>query len=344
MGKAMLGLLAGMAEEELDARRQGWAEAHRRAIERGVGMTVPIGYRKGADGRLRIHPGEAKKVKLAFRLRSEGVSLSEIARRIGRSHSTVHEMLGNPVYLGTVKYGAHVKTDAHPAIVDRVIFDLANAARTSRPVPPGELTRDRLLQGIARCAGCGHTLKVVHRPLADGTKVGAYYCKNQAKQACRDRAFVSADLLDEYIEEWFERALKTVPRMVDVVESGRELEQAQTAEADAHAQLAAFVENGDALDRQNFQRGIAARQRRVDEAHELVRSLSARMTRLPTGGSLPTLWASFDRAERHDVLAGFLDRIVVRKGASGDLAGNVEIVWGDGSVAEHERAVRVAAA
>jgi hypothetical protein len=59
------------------------------------------------------------------------------------------------------------------------------------------------------------------------------------------------------------------------------------------------------------------------------------------------LWARFDRAERRDVLAGFIDRVVVSRGASSDLAGHVEIVWADGTVAEvadDEQAVRVRAA
>jgi site-specific DNA recombinase len=45
MGKAMLGLLLGWAEEELDARRAGWRTAQRRAAERGVFPSrTPLGY------------------------------------------------------------------------------------------------------------------------------------------------------------------------------------------------------------------------------------------------------------------------------------------------------------
>ena len=47
MGKAMLGLLAGLAEEELDARREGWRQARARSVERGVpNGRAPLGYRK----------------------------------------------------------------------------------------------------------------------------------------------------------------------------------------------------------------------------------------------------------------------------------------------------------
>src|SRR5947207_1878889 len=46
MANAMLGLLAGLAEDEREARREGWADAKARAIERGVHVSsrVPTGY------------------------------------------------------------------------------------------------------------------------------------------------------------------------------------------------------------------------------------------------------------------------------------------------------------
>jgi site-specific DNA recombinase len=344
MSKAMLGFLAGFAEEELDARRQGWDEAHRRAIERGVGNGMaPIGYRRGPDGRFIIDKAEARQVRQAFRMRAAGAPLSKIARQIGRSHVTVHNMVGNVAYIGTVKYGQYVKQGAHEAIVDRTLFDAANAARTTRSVPAGKTTGDRLLQGIARCSGCGNTLKVVHRKKKDGP-VAAYYCKNQAKDPCADRAFVDAEPLDLFVEQWFEGALKTVPRVVDVVETNRELEEAQTEQAEAEAQLVAYVKNASALDGNLFQLGIESRQRRVDQAHELVASLASRAAKLPSGGKFIDLWDGFDRAQRHDVLVGFLDGIMVNRGASKDLVGSIRITWSDGTVADHESAVRMLAA
>lgn len=343
MSKALLGLLAGLAEEELDARRAGWDEAHRRAVERGVGMSVPIGYRKGVDGRLVVDTAEAKNVREAFRMRAESESLSTIARRIGRSHVTVHDMLRNETYLGVVSYGPYRTEDAHPALVDRALFNAAGAARTSRPAAPGKLTKGRLLQGLARCAGCGHTLKVVHRPTKTGS-VSAYYCKNAAKLACGDRAFIAADLLDEFVEDWFARALRTVPQVVDVVAANRELEQAQGEASEADADLVAYVEAASALDKTLFQRGLVKRQQRVSDAHALVNLRSASVAKIPAGGRFLDLWDGFDRQQRREVLLGFLDRVIVRKGATGDLAENLSIVWSDGTVADHEQAVGVLAA
>jgi site-specific DNA recombinase len=84
MGKAMLGLMAGLAEEELDARRQGWSEARRRALERGVpNGRVPLGYRKRPDGRPEIGKRQAAKVREAFKLRAQGEAFSLIAAKFG---------------------------------------------------------------------------------------------------------------------------------------------------------------------------------------------------------------------------------------------------------------------
>jgi DNA invertase Pin-like site-specific DNA recombinase len=79
MNKAMLGLLAGFAEEELDARREGWRQARQRHVERGVpNGRAPFGYRKRPDGRLEVVKAEAKIVRQVFEQRAAGVAFSRI--------------------------------------------------------------------------------------------------------------------------------------------------------------------------------------------------------------------------------------------------------------------------
>jgi site-specific DNA recombinase len=345
MGKAMLGLLAGLAEEELDARREGWRQARARSVERGVpNGRAPLGYRKRPDGLLQVVKSEARIVVKVFEQRAAGVAFSQIARERGWSHSTTRQILSNVSYLGIARSGEYRNEHAHPPIISRELWDAAQAGRKHQGPPPGDTTRDRLLLGIARCAGCGHTLKVVRRKRADGSFVVSYFCKNAASEPCPDRAFVHADELDTFVADWFEQALQSAPRMIDVVSAGRELEQAQAEQAKAEAQLHGYIESADTLDKALFQRGLFARQARVDEAREQVRHLAARLTRIPTGGTLPALWADFAPLERRDVLAGFLDRVEVSRGASAGLVGNVCIVWSDGTLAQDEARVRVAAA
>jgi site-specific DNA recombinase len=345
MGKAMLGLLAGLAEEELDARREGFRQARQRSVERGVpNGRAPLGYRKREDGRLEIVEREAKIVREVFEQRAAGLAFSEIARRQGWSHSSARQILSNVAYLGVARSGEYVNEKAHPPIVSRALWDAAQAGRKHQGPPPGETTKDRLLLGLARCAGCGKTLKVVRRPRADGSYAVSYFCKNAASRPCPERAFVHAEELDAFVADWFEQALASAPRMIDVVSAGRELEQAQAEQAEAEEQLYAYVENADTLDKILFQRGLSARQARVDETRERVRHLAARLTRIPVGGALPDLWREFGPAERREVLGGFLDRVEVSRGASAELGDNVRILWSDGTLAHEEAGVRVAAA
>jgi len=275
----------------------------------------------------------APKVRKAFDLRARGITFAAIGRRFGWSHSTTRQIIGNPVYTGVLTQAGVVKEGAHTAIVTRAQFDAANAARTVQPVPPGDTTRDRLLIGLARCAGCGKTLKTVRRRRADGSFVTSYYCKDAASASCPERAFVRAHELDAFIEQWFTEAIRTVPRMVDVVSVGVELEKAQADQATAEEQLRRYVENVVIDDATVFQRGVDARQRRVEGARERVGQLSARLPHLPAGGPLWKLWDGFDLPRRRAVLAGSIDRIDVRRGASANLKGSIQIIWTDGTLA-----------
>lgn len=344
-GELVANVLGSVAQWERKRRADDWQVARRNAISRGVpNGRAPFGYRKRPDGRLEVNEDKAAIVREAFRQRAAGVPFAAIGRPHGWSHSTARQILNNEVYLGVARAGAFRNENAHPAIVTREEWDAAQAARTRRPAPEGATTVERLLIGIARCAGCGKTLKVVRRPRVDGSYAVAYFCKDAASTPCPERAFVHADKLEEYIIAWFESALENAPKMIDVVEAGRELEEAQLHQASAEAELYAFVETASALDPTLFQRGVDARQRDVDQARDRVAELSARVTRLPSSGVLSDLWSTFSATERREVLAGFLGTIEVRRGASSDLAGNVAVRWSDGTIADHEGAVWPAAA
>jgi DNA invertase Pin-like site-specific DNA recombinase len=332
---------AAIAREQWKRYKANWARAQRSANERGVpNGRAPVGYRKKRGGTLEIDKRASAKVLDAFERRAAGEPFAAIGRRYGWSHSTTRQIIQNDVYLGVARCGELVNEDAHDAIVSRELFEAANAAHTKRPVPPGVKTRDRLLLGLARCTGCGHTLKVV-------TGYGGalrYYCKDAASEPCPERALVHCDVLDSFIADWFAAALRETPRMVDVVAAERELEQAQRERDKAEAELRGYVEAASALDPALFRRGLDARQKRLDDARANVQTASARTTRLPLGGSLIQLWDTFTPGEQREVLGGFIGRIDVRRGASRSLPGHVRIVWSDGTVAQEERRVRKAAA
>jgi site-specific DNA recombinase len=326
MSKAMLGLLAGLAEEQLDARREDFNEARRRAIERGVHVgPVPVGYRKDRDGRLVIHEREAAKVHDLFERRAAGESTTVLARETGWPH--IKKILRNKTYLGIVASGKYVNEQAHDPIVEPDLFERANAGRTTRPVPAGETTRERLLIGLARCAGCGATLKVTRRTDRNGTQLpDIYYCRNETKRPCLARALVRCDVLDAHVADWFEGQLTTNPAMIDARAANQELEQALADEAEARNDLRDY-NLMKVSDPALFQAGIEAREERLDEAQARVRDADTRVKRLPKGGSLLTLWRRFSVECRRRVLGEWVGRVEVSRGASAGLAGNVRIFW-----------------
>lgn len=341
-GKLVASVLASVAEWELDRHTGNWQAARRNFIERGVpNGRAPVGYCKRPDGRLEVVEEEAVLVREAFRQRANGVSYTAIGQPNGWSLSTTRHIVSNETYLGIVRAGEFLNDRAHPAIVTREEFDAAQAAQTVRPARTGAMTSGCLLIGLARCAGCGRTLKVVRKSRKHPNN---YYCKDAATERCPSRAFVPADELDHYVEEWFAGTLENVPRMIDVVAAGRDLETAQSDLALAESELIAYVEAATGIDPALWRRGFDAHQGRVDEAHERVQQLSARLTRLPAGGSLSALWDTFTVAERREVLAGFIGRVEVDRGASAELASHVRIFWTDGTLATDESRVRKAAA
>ena len=345
-GELVANVLGSVAQWERKRRAEDWDVARRNAVGRGiVNGRAPFGYRKGSDGRLKVVEREAKVVRRAFERRAAGKPVSAIARELGWSHSTTRQRLADVAYLGVARAGAHRNEDAHPPIVTREAFEAVRAAPTGVR-PTGETTADRLLLGVARCGGCGRTLKVVRRPRADGTHAVAYFCKDAASERCTARAFVHAEALDAHVAEWFERMLEWEPRLVEAVEAGEELDAGRGELTEAEAELAAFVTTASALDASLFKAGIDARQARVDVARQRITALTAQAHALPLGGTVAKVWGDLGPLDRRAVLAGYLDRVVVDRGASSDLTGNVGIVWADGTVAvaDGEQGALVAAA
>lgn len=82
----MLGLLAGSAQDEREARRKGFEQARSRSIKNGVyNGRAPFGYRKRDDGRLETDKPEAKIVLKVFEQREQERHLVDDHERLDRS-------------------------------------------------------------------------------------------------------------------------------------------------------------------------------------------------------------------------------------------------------------------
>ena len=303
----------------------------------------PIGYRRRKDGCL-FPDRRASKVLRAFELRREGLPQTEIARRLGWSHSTTRQILVNEVYLGVVRHGDSRKETRTPADRQPRAFDAVQATRTTSPSLPARRPATGCSGHRSSAGDAGERSRPSAGLAPTDPTSSRYYCKDAATEACPSRAYVHADELDAYIEAWFTEALRSVPRMIDVVSAGRELKEAQREAGAARARPARLLEVEPAADPTRFRHGLEARQARVTKAQERVRHLSARLNRLPVGGTLSEHWEGFDVTRRRAVLRGFLDRVEVDRGASSNLVDSVRIFWSDGSIAGDEAAIGEVAA
>jgi len=186
-GRLLLTVLAGLAEEELEQRRSGWAAARRQALERGVHVgPTPIGYRRRGDGRLEEDPLAAPLIAAAFRRRAEGESWAAIARfleqnnvlpleRKGRksvawSRSGVKSVIGNRVYRGELRDGDElVCKQAHQPLVSEGEWKLAQLGGIGPLyVKDGSIAAQGLLTSLVFCAACGHRLSLTGSTAKNG--------------------------------------------------------------------------------------------------------------------------------------------------------------------------------
>ena len=188
----------------------------REAASRGFWMTTyaPYGYRRVMvqDGpkkrpKLELDPPVDALVRRIFDMALQGRSTLDIAKSLNSEgiptskgkkwlKTTVHFLLTNEAYAGTVVWGASAKDgqppvrveDAHPAIVSKREFRrIARMmeARAPKKVNPRRISSPYLLSGLAKCETCGKAMTAAE---AKSGKYTYYICHSllkRGKGACQ---------------------------------------------------------------------------------------------------------------------------------------------------------------
>jgi site-specific DNA recombinase len=336
MGRFAIGILTLIAELELERIKSGWETAVREAVERGVHISArtPTGYQRDEDGRLIRAEPAAGMVAEAFRKRAAGASWAELARFLeengvyppsGNKHWSkfgVSGLIKNPVYLGQARSGKVVKEGAHEPLVTRAEFDAAQAVKKSLFTQrDGSVAAQAMLGGLARCAGCGHTLKITgNTSKKTRARYPVYYCTGRyAKGPCTARASVRASLLDTYVQEQVLRALAQEGGLLaQAIAASEQLEAAARSVAEAEHELDLFVNNPKLLSllgEQKFLEGVEVRQRALDEARARLSEARAQSSLVEElgEGDLLAAWPTLTIQERRRLMHGLLDRVVVTR-------------------------------
>jgi site-specific DNA recombinase len=352
IGRAVLTVLLAFAELELEQRRDSWAAAQRRALERGVYPgTTSLAFKRDESGRMVPNPETAPVFRLLYDRRLAGDSWSTLARLLDAEFpradgqrwrpSTVAAMLRTPFNIGRLerRVGGEliVVEDAHEPIVPRAVWEaVVNGGVARGPVRRRE---PAMLAGLVRCAHCGGPMSrgTGGRKLnAAGERVDydAYVCTTRCERAAK----ISVGRADRFVlEETLSRlaagrAIGTTRRKGGELDAAtRELEQAE-AEHAAYLRAVSVTDVGEAA----FAEGARSRYESVVSAKH---QLAAAASRLRAAG--PTFAELMDRlrdpstldGEKNVLLRTLIESVVVEKsgqpGRGGDVSKRVAIVLRD---------------
>lgn len=341
-GRLLLTVLAGLAEEELEQRRSGWAAARRQALERGVHVgPTPIGYRRRGDGRLEEDPLAAPFVAAAFQLRGEGESWGSIARyleeknvlpleRKGRkslawSRTGVKSMIHNRLYRGELWDGDElVCKQAHQPLVSEGEWKLAQLGGIGPlAVKDGSIAAQGLLSTLAYCAACGYRLSLTGSRGKNGERVANYFCRiHHARSGdCPQPAVASTRTLDPHVEALLLEALaEPSSQLVNAHELGARISEAAEQMTQAEAELDSFLATGLAsvLGPERYRAEVERRQEAVRlalrEFNEAMRAnlvLGQEQSRTPK--QLIKDWPTLTMDEKRAVVRAYVEKVIVAK-------------------------------
>ena len=209
-GRLLEGIIESVDEFYSENLGQEVVRGMREAASRGfwVAPKPPHGYSKvkvldGPKERPTLEPDEdaALVVKRIFDLAESRKGMLIIARILNDdgiasprgklwNKTTVHGILNNEAYTGTLVWGANAKDgappvrveDAHPAIVSKRDFQKARrllGSRAPTKVNPRRASSPYLLSGIAKCETCGKAMTAAE---AKSGKYTYYICHSLLKR------------------------------------------------------------------------------------------------------------------------------------------------------------------
>lgn len=175
-----------------------------------TGGTCPFGYYI-KDGKYKVHPENAKKIKEVFKLFNSGLNYSEIARRLDLEQYNVRVYLKNPqYYTGTyTRCGVSVE-NIIPKLITKEDFDRAQVRinnYTRRKKPQKYLLTGKLFCKCgAKYTGCGFDKYAYYRCFCD-CKPNSIK-KNIIERDVLEQAYAllkSPDSIDELVDRVYEK-------------------------------------------------------------------------------------------------------------------------------------------
>lgn len=314
-GRYMLTSFFANAELFLDQIKAGWQTSKARAVARGVHIgPTPIGYQREKSIPLVPHPIYGPAVTELFKRAAKGRDGdTALARwmtdrappkdRRGWQASEVRRWLSNRLYLGEVRYGALVNSEAHPPLTDSETWERCQR----EPRMQRKAHSPFLLSGLVRCDACRFSMGGQTYGGHDGTKP-VYRCTNRS---CEAPAVILCSRLDTYVSEVVRaevgpRELRATHTVADLVGAERDLANARREFDD----LATDIEARRLLGPEKWRESLAAWGAEVERCEARVREIRASL-------DLAELVENVNALDWHglrDLLRGSVEAVLVRRG------------------------------
>jgi DNA invertase Pin-like site-specific DNA recombinase len=308
-GRLQRTMMLAIAEHDLDQHKERFENLRAWATAAGIWQRrqTPRGYRRDPETRRLVPDPRADEVRRAFEARGQrGETITAIAKTLRMTPGGARGLLRNRVYLGELRVGPYVNTDAHQPLIIEEQWIAAQAARITRE--PRAYAQPALLAGLVRCCGCGHVMS----RRATGSR-HAYSCARfHSAGECPEPAVITMTRLDEYVSDLAVRLLSRLD--IHATTDRTDVDDAKTKLADARRELAAYLEGVQAagLDPADFANGARQRQQAVSEAQsELGSLLSHRPT--PVDRDPIAAWNRADVRQRNQLLRSFSETVLVKQ-------------------------------
>lgn len=344
-GKFALGMMLLVAKYYRDLITERWEDSCRNAIERGVHVTVPYGYRRGEGNgrpharggargtRLVVYEPEAVIVGRIFTQRLSGAGIAAIAHDLNRdgipsprggrwTRQTVRAMLRVRAYKGVASRGDHEMEAAHEPIVDPSDWEAAQTGRGESRV-----TGNSLLAGLVRCAGCGYVAGA-----GSSTRGGRRYncSRHHAELRCPSPTTAPAETLERLVvDEFLSRygnarvqGTSTTDPLVAEVEVALEAARVEYAAWRDDITMRAAIGNED------YRAGLLARKQAVAHVEQAYAD-AIRRSETSELSVDESVWSTLGLAERRELLRAGIDAVVLHRAGSTrtPLVDRVELVW-----------------
>lgn len=215
-GEFQVGLWLLIAQRERRIRGEGFERAKQNAIANGIPVNTrpAVGLRQRADKRYEHHPRTGPIVREVFErrargegpaalgafLESHGVKTSQGSRTWSKQAITGKRgMIGNPIYMGVLRYGKDDRYTNTDAVVGGPLVDPATWHAAQHPnghqlAPAKSDESSWLLTGILRCSACRYCMQGT--TTSRGKRI--YRCNGRhAGGVCPDRPRVDADTVEQ---------------------------------------------------------------------------------------------------------------------------------------------------